>query len=225
MILLVDELPWYILTLSKIAAAIIIVTIGFKFYRLKSFIISLLVFLFVNFLFLGIIIGIYFLSGSNAISINNSIVYFNISARGLLASAFFAYILSCVIVKIYNRSLSKGDVYTITIESEKGEVTLFAFSDTGNKLREPFSNLPVIIVDKEKVEPIVNKDKIRLIPTKTVNSNSFLISFKPKKVVLKASGKEEILDNVYVALSDEINNDDFSAIINPEILSVWGVLC
>jgi hypothetical protein len=28
-----------------------------------------------------------------------------------------------------------------------------------------------------------------------------------------------------VALSDEINNDGFSAIINPEILSVWGVLC
>jgi hypothetical protein len=34
-----------------------------------------------------------------------------------------------------------------------------------------------------------------------------------------------VIENVYIALSDEIKNENFSAIINPEILSVWGAQC
>lgn len=220
MILLLDELPAYILIVSKAAAASCMLLIAFRFYRVKSFVITLFIFIFNNLLFLGIIIGIYFISGSELIAINNSTVYFDISARGLLISAFIAYLLSCIIVRIYNRSLSKGEIYTITIENENNEVTLFAFADTGNKLKEPFSNSPVIIADKEKVEPIVNKDKIRLIPASTVSGCTYLVSFKPDKVTLKASSGKEVIDDVYIALSDEIKNDGFSAVINPEILSV-----
>lgn len=220
MILLLDELPAYILIISKLLAAACMLLIAFRFYRVKSFFIALLVFMFANMLFLGIIIGIYFLSGSELITINNSTVYFNISARGLLISAFAAYLLSCLIVRIYNRSLSKGEIYTITIENENNEVTLFAFADTGNKLKEPFSDSPVIIADKKKVEPILNKDKIRLIPTSTVSGSTFLVSFKPDKVTLKAANGKEVIEDVYIALSDEIKNEGFSAIINPEILSV-----
>lgn len=220
MILLLDELPVYILLLSKALAAVCILLIAFRFYRARNFFIALVVFLFSNLLFLGIIIGIYLLSGSEFITINNSAVYFDISARGLLISAFFAYLLSCLIVRIYNRSLSKGEIYTLIIENESSEVTLFAFADTGNKLKEPFSNSPVIIADRKKVEPIMNDNKMRLIPTSTVSGNTFLVSFKPDKVTIKASNGKEVIEDVYIALSDEIKNDGFSAIINPEILSV-----
>ncbi|MFR5876535.1 MAG: sigma-E processing peptidase SpoIIGA [Eubacterium sp.] len=219
-ILLIDELPAYILIISKAVAAACMLLVAFKFYRVKSFFVALIVFVFTNLLFLGIIIGIYLISGTDLITINNSTVYFNIGARGLLVSAFFAYLISCLIVRIYNRSLSKGEIYTLVIENGNKEVTLFAFADTGNKLKEPFSNSPVIIADKKKIEPIMNEEKIRLIPASTVSGDTFLISFKPDKVTLKASNGKEVIEDVYVALSDEIKNGGFSAIINPEILSV-----
>jgi stage II sporulation protein GA (sporulation sigma-E factor processing peptidase) len=220
MILLINEMPNYILIITKLIALTLIILSAFKFYRVKSFVITLLIFLFVNFLFLGIIVGIYFITESKAITINNSIVYFDISARGLLLSAFFAYILSCLIVRIYNRSVSKGEIYTIEIENMGNKITLFAFADNGNKLKEPFSNYPVIIVDKSKVNSFFDEEKIRLIPVSTVNGKNYLVSFKPDKVTLLSSNCREVIEDVYIALSDDIENENFSAIINPEILSI-----
>lgn len=218
LIILADNISPVLLTLSKPVAAVVFLLIAFKFYRVRQFVISLFVFLFANFVFLGIIAGIYFLSRSDMIVIHNSIVYFDISARSLLGCAFFAYIFSCVIVRLYNRALSKKEIYTITVEYNSKSVTLFAFADTGNNLTEPFSNAPVIIADREKISQLSRGAKTRIIPISTVNSQSLLTAFKPDRVTVKASGFSEVIDNVYIAMSDDIKEKSFSAIINPKIL-------
>ena len=114
MIILVDNLPWYISLISKIAACVLIILIAFKFYRVKSFAVALGIFLFSNFLFLGIIVGIYLLSGNHMIAVNNSTVYLNIGAKALLFSAAAAYVVASLVVRIYNKSVSKGDIVTFT---------------------------------------------------------------------------------------------------------------
>lgn len=169
---------------------------------------------------LGIIIGLYFITKSKYIVVNNSVFYFDLSAKGLLVCSFFAYLLSCLIIKIYNRSLSKNEVYKIIIENNSKSVTLFALADTGNKLYEPFSNSPVIIADKNVVESIVCNNTIRVIPASTVNHSSFLPGFKPDKVIVKTAKGDEVIENVYIAMSDNMGKNRFSAVINPEILSV-----
>ena len=220
MIILADELPPAVTVLSKIAAAAVILLIAFRFYRVKSFLIALLVFLFTNFLFLGIIIGIYLIFKSDLIAVNNSVVYFNIGARGLLFCAFIAYLFSCIIVRLYNRRLAKDEVYTLHLENGGISVTLLAFADTGNKLREPFSNAPVIVARGDKLRDAVGGSTTRLIPASTVNQTSFLTAFKPEKLTIKTDKGEEVIENVYIALSDEMKNDCYSAVINPEILSI-----
>lgn len=219
-IIFIDSISPFFVELSKILAGMIIVAIAFKFYRVKNYFKVLLIFLFCNFVFLGIIIGIYFISKSQIIAINNSVIYFNISARGLLIAAFAAYIISCAIVKMYNRKLAKYEIYTLVISNNDKEVSLFAFADTGNKLREPFSDSPVIIADSKKVKPLIENSKTRLIPASTINRNSLLLAFKPEKIILKTAKGKEVIEDVYIALSDEIKSDSFSAILNPEILSV-----
>ena len=126
MIILVDNLPWYISLISKIAACVLIILIAFKFYRVKSFAVALGIFLFSNFLFLGIIVGIYLLSGNQMIAVNNSTVYFNIGAKALLFSAAAAYVVASLVVRIYNKSVSKGDIYSLVIENGGRSVSLFA---------------------------------------------------------------------------------------------------
>lgn len=219
-IIFANELNPVVLGLTKILAAIIIVLIAFRFYRVKSFSITLGLFLVSNFIMLGIIIGLYLLTKSKYIIVNNSIFYFDISARGLLVCAFFAYLLSCLVVKIYNRSLSKNEVYKIVIENNSKSVVLFALADTGNKLYEPFSNSPVIIADKRAVEDIVCDSTIRIIPASTVNNSSFLQGFRPDKVTVKTADGDEIIENIYIAMSENMKKNNFSAVINPEILSV-----
>lgn len=46
------------------------------------------------------------------------------------------------------------------------------------------------------------------------------MAFKPDKIILKSSKGREVIENAYVALSDDIKDDKYSAVLNPEILSV-----
>lgn len=219
-IILLNELPSYIVVLSKLLVAAVMVLIAFKFYRLSSFLKAVLVFFFSSLIILGVVVGVYFATKTDLIAINNSSVYFNISARGLLLSASLSYVLSCVIIRFYNRSLSKNEFYSLEIYNNNEEVKLNALVDTGNKLREPFSNNPVIIVDSEKCKKIVGSANLRYIPASTVTGEALLEAFKPERVVIKAANESEVVENVYIALSNDVKNDGYSAVINPEILSV-----
>ena len=219
MIILVDNLPWYISLISKIAACVLIILIAFKFYRVKSFAVALGIFLFSNFLFLGIIVGIYLLSGNHMIAVNNSTVYLNIGAKALLFSAAAAYVVASLVVRIYNKSVSKGDIYSLVIENGGRSVSLFAL-DTGNKLREPFSDSPVIVVEKEKASCLFENEKARIVPVTSVNKNSYLQAYKPDKITIKTAKGEEVIEKAYIALSDKMKSSGFSAVINPEILSL-----
>ncbi len=220
MIILADNISDVLLTLSKIATCCIIVAAAFQFGRLRRYLITVFIFIFSNYLTLGIVVGAFFLFRSDKIVVRNSAVYFDISARGLLFSAFVAYVISALIIRIRSRILSKNEVYTLTVVNNGAEVTFIAMSDTGNKLREPFSDAPVIVVDRERAQPLLCETGTRLVPVSTVSGTSLLLSFKPEKMILKTSKGEEMIDHAYIALSDDVNSDMYSAILNPEILSV-----
>lgn len=218
-LIILADIPAYLSVLSRLAAAVLLLLLAFRFYRVKSFALALVVFLFVNFIFLGIIVGIYLLFHSEKIAVNNGTVYFDIGARGLLLCAFLAYVLSCVIVRLYNRRVAAGEVYTLCVESGGQSVTLFALADTGNRLREPFSGAPVIVAQEQSVQALFDEQRQRLIPASTVSSTAYLRAFKPDKVTVKTAKGSEVIENVYIALSEQLQ-DGCSAVINPEILCV-----
>ena len=219
MIILAD-IPPLVSSASKIAACFVIVLCAFRFYRVRSFLITVTVFLFTNLLFLGIIIGLYLLFKSDLIAIKNETVYFNIGARGLLLSAFFAYAVSTAVVRLHNRQLSKGDVYTLEIENGGKKVSLFALADTGNRLREPFSDESVIVVKSDAVKELFEGEHFRLIPASTVSGDGCLKAYKPDAIRVKNSKGSEVIENAYIALSESMDGDSCSAVLNPDILSV-----
>ena len=213
-----DDIPELLAILFKIISCFFIVLCAFKFHRISQYIKSVLVFLFSSIIFLGVIIALCFLLKLKFIAVNNSVVYFDLSAAAIITCAFVAYVLACLIIRLYDRVLSKRDVYTLTITYKNNSVTVLAFLDTGNNLYEPFSHSPVIVVDKSKVS--FTPEKIRYIPTSTVNGVNMLPAFKPDKILLKSSNGEEIIENAYVAMSDDMKNENFSALFNYNILSV-----
>lgn len=193
---------------------------AFSFHRALQLFKTIAIFYFSNLIVLGFVIFICFLTKTKAIAINNSIIYFNISSINLIASAFVAYVASVIIIRLHNRTLGKEEIYTLVITNNNVEVSLYAFLDTGNRLREPFSNAPVIIVDQGKVIDLIGNSKTRLIPSSTISSNAYLSAFKPDSIILKSTKSCHRLDNVYIALSDNVSNKSYSAILNPDILSI-----
>lgn len=213
LVIIVDELNFLITIFGKILVSVLIVFTAFGFNRLTLFLKNILVFYFSNMILLGVILAIWLVFRPDGVVIHNNSVYFDISARALLLSAFFAYILSVAIVKIYNHTLGSNEIYSLTIFSGENQWHMFAFADSGNKLKEPFSDYPVIIVDKSKLSVDTN----RVIPFNTVGGEGLLEAFKPDKVIISTGKRTVETDKVYIALST-VESKDFSAIINPEIL-------
>lgn len=215
LIILAPELPFYILAASKAAAALLIVFAAFKFQNLKKYLQSLAMFLFANFVFLGLIAGAWLLIRPDGVVIKNNTVYFDISAHLLLLFAVFAYVVALGVIRLHDKRADKKEIYDVTVEKDGQQVHLYAFADSGNNLVEPFSAYPVIIAKKSLFKSAKAE---RVIPFETVGGEGMLTAFKPDKVTVGACGRQIELANVYIALSDHVQNEDYSAILNPKII-------
>ncbi len=213
LVIFIDRLNILLSWAGKLLSSALIILAAFGFIRLTLWLKRLLIFWFSSLLFLGVIAGLQLLFKSNAVRLYGGAVYFDISAAALILSALFAYLVSALVIWIYNRTASKNEIYLLKIFKGEDEFALYAFADSGNRLHEPFSGFPVIIVDKEKI----TLEGDRIIPYNTVGGDGMLKAFRPDRVVISAKGKSVETDRVYIALS-VVNEKDFSAILNTELL-------
>ena len=84
--------------------------------------------------------------------------------------------------------------------------------DSGNSLIDPFSNKKVIIINK-KVD-----ENFYLVPYKTINSESLIKCFKPKKVFIDGIG---VRDDVVVGVINKKFNG-FNCLLNYKLMEeIW----
>lgn len=220
----------FISILIKLFMSIIMVAVSFEFRKIKQFLKIIVCFYAVNFAFSGIMFTLLCVFKPSGMIMNNDIVYFNISPLTLIISTVVSYIIIEIINRVIEKKQLKSSKYEIGIKFKDKYIVLNAKIDTGNLLKEPFSNLPVIVVKKSEInllipefnifESIENQNeikklKIRMIPFKTVSGTGILPAFKPEYVVLKGNLKKQ----AYIAVcSDEYFLEDISCLANPEIL-------
>lgn len=236
--ILFPETNLFLSILVKLIMSITIVWCVFGFKSLKSFIKITLCFYAINFLFSGMMLGLWILFRPSSMEMNNGVVYFNISPLVLIASTIVSYFIIEIFYRIIGKNHIKNSFYEIKINIEDSPVKLKAKVDTGNILREPFSNLPVIIVRKSTAEKIIPpkllglldnyyqntnnissyevKYPIRMVPFKTVAGSGVFPAFKPKNII----NPEGILKKAYIAICpDRTLSEEIGALINPELIS------
>ncbi len=210
LIIFAESINDFLSVLLKLAVSLLIVFSAFGFKRALPFFKALICFYFSNLIFLGVILAVWLTVKPDGIVINNDIVYFDIPASALLALALAAYIISILIIKLYNYTISKKEIYLLTVIKDEREYRFCAFLDSGNRLTEPFSGCPVIIADKNKISVKCE----RVIPFNTVGGEGLLEAFKADKIIVSNGKNTFESESVYIALSD-VNSKDFSAILNP----------
>lgn len=221
MVILVPSLMMFVSVIGKLLSAFLIVFIGFGFVNWKRFLKGIVFFFSASFIFVGIMIGLWLTFRPNGLIINNASIYFNINAKILILSSLLAYVLSTVIIKIHNRVTAKNQIYLVEINHKGEKVTFNALSDTGNRLREPFSNSPVIVVDSQLLSILFEGDPVRVVPFHTVSGDGILNAYKADLVVVTTADGSVNLENQYIALSnEEFSNGEFRGVINPELLNV-----
>ena len=229
--ILLPDYPVFVSLITRLFMAATIMGTVFGFKNLKILAKSVAYFFVVSFLFSGIMFGMWYVFRPRGMAINNGVVYFNISPLLLIASSLVAY----TVIEITNRILEKKEnknlVCSVLVKVGERQVNFAAKVDTCNSLREPFSNLPVIVASEEVLKPILPQDfwpftkgnemqnfedfKIRFIPFQTVSGEGLLPAFKPDVVKIKNDFEKE----AYIAVcSKEVLPDGTFSLINPLLI-------
>lgn len=209
----------------KILMAIIIIGSSFGFKNPK-FLKLIVCFCLMSFSFSGLSFVLWLNFKPSGMAFNNGVVYFNISPLVLIVSTFAAYFILELMHRFLGKHICKESYCHVFVRFDEKIAEFDAMLDTGNTLKEPFSNLPVILVRKKDVENIFDEDvfnennkintKFRLIPFCGVSDSGFIFGFKPDFVKIEMPDGKSFEKNIYLGICEEKNLN--SCLVGPEVL-------
>lgn len=198
------------LFLLKIIISVLMIIITFS-YKDKSYFFKNILYLY----FISIILGgfLYYLNLEFSYK-NQGLIFFH---NGFSINFILLFILSPIILYIYikqNKHLKEiaNYNYQVSFYYKNKKYTYNAFLDTGNKLYDPYTHKPVIILYDKKFPKI--KTPI-YIPYKTVSDDGMLEGFKidkiiidgniiNKKVIIALTNKPFMMDGVDLLLHKDL---------------------
>lgn len=216
--------------LIKFSVSILILIIAFNPERFKEFLKQLSTFYLISFAFAGTTIGIFYILNNKLTISNFSFKDHNELMKFLILGIGLAVILIRSILKNNWIKLNQKNCLTdVTINLNNKKAHLRALIDTGNSLKEPISQKPVIIAEYSALKAILpelvkkvyseNKEldlnyvanimeklgdqiKLRLIPFKSLgNENGILIGFVPDSIDIYFDDEtREMTDDIVVAI-------------------------
>ncbi len=197
-----------LMTILKLVSGIVMVVVAFKFKGARSFIRNVFWLFSICACFGGVTLLLYMFFEVDLMIYTNGIVYFDMSLTFLIIATVISYFVITLICKITDKKAPKEKEYYVTIQKNGKFVSSAALMDTGNNLREPFSDYPVVMIERKMFEDLMGKtltlddieeeDKIRLIPLWTVNGSSLVKAFRPDLIRI---GNFET-DKVFIAESE-----------------------
>lgn len=148
---------------------------------------------------------------------HEGIIFFH---HGLSINFIFLIIISPIALYIYVRSTKKlksqyVHYYKVIVTLKNNtKLTLNAFLDTGNKLMDPITNKPIILIEKE----VLKETKIRspmYVPYHSLNHKGLLKCIAPKEVEFNGIKSK----NYLIGISEEkFHMDGINCILNSKCL-------
>lgn len=205
--------------LTKLAVAVVMVAVAARPRSWRALGAGCAYFLLATCILGGITMGVFYLTGTGAISTTGAVVSYGVPFRIVLAGV----VAGCMLLEHFRRSIRERahiDLHSVlvTISTEAGEATMRALVDTGNGLTEPISGAPVVLVSEKRMREVQPQAApMRSIPCMTIGGLKMLRGFKASSVRVQAGqGAERVTEGVYVAaVNDGRLGADVDAIIGP----------
>ncbi len=230
-VILLPPVPFPLYAAVGILQALTMTAAAFLPMGKKRFICAAMLLFGVSFLYSGSMLAVTALFSPRNTTVRNGAVYIGISPLMLVGLTLGFYFVFRLFGRIFGRTGSRRCRVKIRI----GERTVEGegLADTGNKLREPFSGLPVIVVrrgllnDKEfapdvpEGADIKNRPDLRMIPYSSVGGGGVLTGLKPDEIMIENEG-DACQVSAYIALSGEKGFSDGCDMIVPAELIMKG---
>ncbi len=200
----------------KCGMMLLMVVIAFGWEGIRAFVRKTAVFFGVNVAFAGLMILLWYKVLPDRIMYRNGAVYFEIGVPALVISASVCYGVLTLVSVLSRRRTMQGSVYpfALTVGGRVREGK--ALFDTGNTMRDVFSNRPVVVVTESFVQGILpegfsqfrmgeigEKGGFRLIPFSTVGTEGVLPAFPAHEARYFAGGVWHFCRDIYVAVTQQ----------------------
>lgn len=232
----------------KIILSALIIYISFNPQNIKKMCKDLLLFYLVSFVFGGAAFALIYIIKPQNILMKNGLFLGTYTLKTVMLGAVVAF---CIIIgafAIIKNKISKKDMFCeIEILINQKKIKTKAMIDTGNMLKEPITNVPVIVVEhillyscmpKEilnNLKEIMGGDfknipcdiqekyisKLKLIPFSSLGKqNGMLIGIRPEYVKVITDEQEKINKNVIIGIYEKslTKKGEYQALIGIELL-------
>lgn len=226
LVILLPGLPYYLTALLKLPMAAAMVVVSYRFSSWRDFWKRLLCLCVSSFLFAGLLLAISYCLRPAGLVVRNGAVYLAVSPLLLLGGTVFCYFALSFLYRILGRRTLQRTTCTLTLKLGEKERVLLLKIDTGNQLTEPFSGLPVTVVEHDAVSdllpenfPVSTSVSVRMIPYQTLSGEGLLPAFRAPECTIVYGSETIVTDAFYLAVSDQKLCNGCQGLLNPEVLS------
>ena len=232
----------------KIILSVLIIYIAFNPQNIKKMCKDLLLFYLVSFVFGGAAFALIYIIKPQNILMKNGLFLGTYTLKTVMLGAVVAFWIIIGAFAIIKNKISKKDMFCeIEILINQKKIKTKAMIDTGNMLKEPITNVPVIVVEhillyscmpKEilnNLKEIMGGDfknipcdiqekyisKLKLIPFSSLGKqNGMLIGIRPEYVKVITDEQEKINKNVIIGIYEKslTKKGEYQALIGIELL-------
>lgn len=241
-------LEMYSSVILKIILSVIIVYIAYNPQNVKNMWKYLVIFYMTSFVFGGAAFALIYIVKPQDILMKNGLFLGTYPLKTIILGTIVAFVVIVTSFKLVKSKISKKDMFcTIKININKVEIETKAMIDTGNLLKEPISNTPVIVVEHtllydcmpkeilDNLENILGGDfeniseevknkyisKLKVIPFSSLGKqNGMLIGIKPEEVTVINDENENKINNVIIGIYNKslTKRGEYRALIGIELL-------
>lgn len=213
----------------KILLSILMVFLAYIPKSIKQLLKELLIFYLISFAFAGCAIFLLYIVKPENIIIRNGVFIGSYPLKIVSLGGIIGFFIVCAAFKsVKNKMSTKDMVCNLKIRIDQNEIKVRSLIDSGNMLKDPISGMPVIVVEKSKLENIVQTEilenlteilngkisensgidkyisKFRVIPFSSLGmQNGMLLGMKVEEIKLEFEGEIKTIKNVVMAIYEK----------------------
>ena len=144
------------------------------------------------------------------------------SIKNIIISLIIMYFLCDRIVSYFkDRTFVRNYIFNVSFEINRRVISFKGFLDTGNELREPITNLPCILVEKDILKDLqINKEDVYYVPYSAIGIKGKLEGIKIKGIKIESNEKKFKDVDAIICLCNETlsENREFNALLSRGII-------
>lgn len=232
----------------KILLSVIIVYIAYNPQTVKKLWKTLVMFYLVSFVFGGVAFSLIYIIKPQDIIMKNGLFLGTYPLKTIILGEIVAFAIIIIAVKIIRKKFTTKDmICDIEIMLNNKKINTKALIDTGNMLKEPITNTPVVVVEKillyecipkeilNNINQIIGGDlekipqqiqsqyisKLKLIPFSSLGKqNGMLLGIKVQQIKIIKESEEITKENIIVGIYQQslTKNGEYQALMGMEFI-------